>query len=276
MPSMKRGFSLHELLISLTVMSIVFGLVTHFAVRQTRAFRRVVDLGGQRSQLEQVTEIVRNLLANVSPATGELLVAQDRAFEIRATTGTSFVCASSPGRVTVPAPDASDGHISSAFLRPPATGDRLSALFNDSSGVTWLHLEIASPPEFDGPCSFSPAIGATWSFSTLEPMSLPAGTALRFTRPLRLSLYRSSDNLWYLGARDWNGDAQRFNAIQPVAGPLLRHTEGPESGLRFEYRDALGRTLSQPLDAASVASVTMVARTLLDSMVAVVRLPNAP
>ena len=273
---MNRGFSVHELLISLTVMGVVFGLTTHFALQQTRVFRYVDEVGRQRSQLEQITEIVRNVLVNVSPSTGELLVAQDSALEVRATIGTAFVCSGQPGRVVVPAPGASAGAISSAFLRSPAPGDRVSALFSDSTGATWLHLQVSSWPIPEGLCSVNPQIQATWSISTLEPTSLPPGTPLRFTRPLRLSLYRSSDNRWYLGAKDWNGEGGHFNGIQPVAGPLLGHEDDARSGLRFEFRDSQGEMIGAPVDGARVASVIVVARVSADSMTAVVRLTNAP
>jgi prepilin-type N-terminal cleavage/methylation domain-containing protein len=272
--AVRRGFSLHELLISLTVMSAVFGLATHFAMRQMRFFRDVADADARRSQLAQVTEVVRNVLANVSPSTGEFLVAQDSALEVRLTIGTAFVCDAAPGRVLLPAPDRSAGRMA-AFVRTPAAGDRLSALFSDSLGETWLHLQLASAPAAEGPCPSNPVIDTTWRITTVEPMVLPIGTALRFTRPLRLSIYRSSDDRWYLGARDWNGGGQRFNAIQPVAGPLLRFDNTASAGLRFIYGDAQGQTLSQPVAVDRIASVTVVARASSDSMVAVVRLPNA-
>ena len=272
---MKRGFSVHELLISLTVMSVVFAVATHFATQQTRFFRGVAEVHAVRSQLDHVTEIVRNVLANVSPATGELLVAQDSALEVRVTTGTSFVCSSVPGRLDIRAPSASSEGDVSAFARSPSPGDRISALLSDSLGVTWLHLQVASPPGAQELCAYNPEMGKTWSIATVEPMTLPPGAAVRFVRPLRLSLYRSSDNRWYLGARDWNGDALRFNAIQPVAGPLLRYQDGPGSGLRFLYHDNQGRQLVPPVDPATVASVSVVARAATDSLWAVVRLPNA-
>jgi prepilin-type N-terminal cleavage/methylation domain-containing protein len=271
----RRGFSLHELLISLTVMSAVFALATHFALRQTRFFRGIGEADAVRSQLTQVTEVVRNVVANVSPSTGELLVALDTALEVRLTIGTAFVCSATPGSVVFPAPVAALGGSAAAFVRAPEPGDRLSTLFSDSLGAVWLHLQVASAPVLDGPCAWKPGIDTTWSITTAEPMSLPAGAALRFTRPLRLSLYRSSDERWYLGAKDWNGEAQRFNTIQPVAGPLQGHADRAGAGLRLVYSDAQGRTLADPVDVDRVASVRVEARASGDSMIVVVRLPNA-
>jgi hypothetical protein len=272
---MKRGFTLHELLISLTMMIVVFTLATHFAVKHLRFSRISGDVVMQSAQLLQVSEILRNVLANVSPSGGELLVAEDSVVELRVTTGIAFSCIATPGQAVVAVPDASLGGVASAFARPPALGDRLSALFSDSTGATWLHFEVAASPESAGPCSFNPSIDATWVVATKEPMSLPPGTPLRFTRPFRFSLYRSSDNRWHLGAKDWNGSAQRFNAIQPVAGPFLRYEADSSSGLRFDYHDALGHELVEPFDLSRIASVSVVARTATDSMVNVVRLRNA-
>jgi len=180
-----------------------------------------------------------------------------------------------PGALVVPAPGDSDGR-SSTFVRAPGPGDRLSVLFSDSVGATWLHLEVASAPASAGPCALDPGVGSTWSIATTEPMQLSPGAALRFTRPLRLSLYESSDTRWYLGAKDWNGSARQFNSIQPVAGPLLRYDDGFGSGLRFTYRDAQGQQLLDPVDVGRVASVPVVARSGGDSTVAVIRLANAP
>jgi hypothetical protein len=81
---------------------------------------------------------------------------------------------------------------------------------------------------------------------------------VRFTRRVRVSTYRSSDGEWYLGLREWNPSLERFNTIQPVAGPLLPHGGSPP-GFRLEYRDASGAQLSPP-DPASIAVVTVIAR----------------
>ncbi|HET9424602.1 MAG TPA: hypothetical protein VFO55_04450, partial [Gemmatimonadaceae bacterium] len=74
----------------------------------------------------------------------------------------------------------------------------------------------------------------------LEGPSPSPGMPLRVTRPWRYSLYRASDGLWYLGAREWNAALSRFNTIQPVGGPFL---SAASSGLRFTYADAGGNAL---------------------------------
>jgi hypothetical protein len=267
---------MHELLISLTITSVVFALASHFALRQTRFFRALDEEVATRSQLDDVTGILRNALSNVSPSVGELVVAQDSALEIRLMTATSFVCSSAPGTFLMPAASGNPRGPPSAFVRPPAPGDRVSALFSDSVGVTWLHLGVAATTPARDACSFAPDIAGAWSVATVEPLALPPGTPLRLTRPVRLSLYRAPDGRWHLGARDWNGVAQQFNTIQPVAGPLAPYDDAGGAGLRFDYGDRSGAELRQPFDVSTVASVTVTARLGSDSSIAVVRLRDAP
>jgi len=70
---------------------------------------------------------------------------------------------------------------------------------------------------------------------------------------MRYSLYRASDGGWYLGQRDWNPVALRFNTIQPVAGPFLSPAL---RGLRLTYLDSLGSTLATPItDTRTIVSI---------------------
>ena len=70
------------------------------------------------------------------------------------------------------------------------------------------------------------------------------GIPVRITRPRRYSLYRASDGLSYLGERDWNPGALRFNTIQPVSGPFA---PAAEHGLVFRYLDSTGASLVIPV-----------------------------
>jgi len=87
----------------------------------------------------------------------------------------------------------------------------------------------------------APFATTSLALDTLAPAR--PGSVIRVTRPVRYSLYKSSDGSWQLGARDWNATTARFNTIQPVAGPLL-----PPSGrgLVFSYFDSGGVAVSNP------------------------------
>jgi len=255
----RNGWTLHEMIISLSIMGIVLGLASHAATQQLRFFRGVGDVVALRAQVGHATEIVASVLSDAS--TADITLARDSVLELHASVGTAVACESSPGRITIPAASASAGNTLGAYVESPGPGDSMMAFFEDSLGASWLGLHIASTPVSGGSCLAFPSVSTTWVLALQEPLVVPAGAVLRFTRPLRLSLYRASDNRWYLGAKDWNGSAQRFNSMQPVAGPLMPYSADPaRSGLSLRYLDKQGVSLADGADPAGIASITIVAR----------------
>ena len=86
----------------------------------------------------------------------------------------------------------------------------------------------------------------------------PPASVVRVTRPWRYTLYRASDGEWYLGAKEWNPTAAKFNTIQPVAGTLL---PASASGLRFRYLDSLAASLpGVPPDPSRIAAIEVAFR----------------
>jgi prepilin-type N-terminal cleavage/methylation domain-containing protein len=257
----RRGWTLHEMIISLTIMGIVVALAAHTATGQLRFFRGVGEIVAQRSQIGHAGAIAASVLWGASSVGGDITVAQDSAIEVLVTIGSAVTCDGTPGHVTIPAAAAAPGNALAAFIASPNAGDRVVAFFEDTLGATWLGLHAASAASSGGGCVHFPSVAATWTVELREPLTVPAGTVLRFMRPLRLSLYRASDNRWYLGAKDWNGAAQRFNSIQPLAGPLAPYSADPtKAGLHFGYRDSQGVELQDPVEVNRIASVTIVAR----------------
>jgi prepilin-type N-terminal cleavage/methylation domain-containing protein len=273
----RRGWTLHEMIISLAVMGLVLALAAHAATGQLRFFRGVGEIVALRSQIGHAGAIAASVLWGASSAGGDITVAQDSALEVQVTIGSAVACEGAPGRMTIPAPAATPGNALAAFIASPNEGDRVMAFFEDSLGATWLGLHVTSAASAGGSCAHFPSVSATWTIELREPLPVPTGTALRFTRPLRLSLYRASDNRWYLGAKDWNGVAQRFNSIQPLAGPLEPYNRNPaKTGLHFSYRDSRGWALLEPVEVSRVASVTIVARGVSERAVRVAGMKSAP
>jgi hypothetical protein len=257
---LRGGWTLHEMIISLAMTGAIVALAVHAALEQMRFFRGVGEIAAVQAQLNDVTGIARAVLWAVSPVGGDILVAQDTALELRITLGSAVVCESSPGRVVIPIPIAG-GNTLAAFAESPQPDDGVVALLDDSLGTTWLTVHVASAPVYAGSCTPYQATDGAWAIALREPLLIPAGTLLRFVRPFRLSLYHASDNRWYLGARDWNAVTQRFNTIQPVAGPLDAANATPDrSGLTFRYLDATGELLPAGADTRSVTAVEIVAR----------------
>jgi hypothetical protein len=256
----RRGFSVHELLISLGVLGGVLALATHFAFEQQRFFRGVSDVAAVHSQLTQAGDLLGGVLWSISPPT-DLVVAGDSAIEVRAGTGTAVACGGSAGQVVIAPPGGASGPVFSAFTRTPGFGDDVHVLFADSLGTGWLRFHVAEAPRTEGGCPGLEGVYQGWTIRLLELVAIPVGAVLRFTRPMRFSLYRSSDGRWYLGARDWNAALAQFNTVQPIAGPLEAWSPAPEAtGLRFAYFDRAGRPLPDPVDPRLVWRITIVLR----------------
>src|SRR3954465_13081878 len=136
MPSLKRGWTLHEMIISLAVTGGILALAVHAALGQLRFFRGAGEIAALRGQLAQATAVPAAFLWGVSPTAGDIRAAEDSALEVDAPMGTAVVCESAPGWVIVPAPVA-EGNTLSAFVESPQPDDRIAALMEDSSGATW-------------------------------------------------------------------------------------------------------------------------------------------
>lgn len=249
------------MLISLCVMSGVFAIVAHQASTQTRLYAGIQQTTLAREHRAQASAIGSRLLWSIAPQAGDVTIALDSALQIEMPIGTSVVCHSAAGSVTIAAPATGRGAAVAAFSDPPEPGDRMAVLFHDSLGTTWLTVRLASAPS-GAPCPRFPA-SPGWQLALVEPIQLPDGAALRLMRPLRLSLYRASDSRWYLGAKEWNGAQQRFNTIQPIAGPYAPRDPDPlASGFAFLYLDHSGEELSSPVDASRIAAIRIVARSV--------------
>lgn len=257
---MRRGWTLHEMVVSLGVMALVLGLTSHLAVGQLRFFRGAGDVAAVRGQLHEVAAIASAALWGVSPARGDVLFASDSALEVRVPTGIAAVCEGGVGQAAVPAPEPV-GNTLSGFDEVPAAGDAASLLIADTVAAVWVRVTLASSPTTAAGCAAMPAVTRTWRLSFVEPLVIPTGAVLRLARPVRLSLYRASDGRWYMGVRDWSVAAGRLNTIQPAAGPLHPYNPDPgRSGLAFRYYDASAAELHAPLDAERIARIDVSAR----------------
>lgn len=248
------------MLVALTLTASVTMLVAHTAIGQLRFFRGVGEVVALRGQIGHAGTVASRLLWAVSSTAGDITVAQDTAIELHATLGTSVACGGSAGQLTIPAPVAS-GNALTAFIESPEAGDRVHVFFDDSLGGGWLTLRVASSTVSGAACPHFPSVSAASTLELLEPLIVPPGAPLRFTRPIRLSLYRASDSRWYLGLKDWNGATEQFNTIQPVAGPLRSYNgDRARTGLLFVYRDASGSELPQPVNPFDIVAVGVTTR----------------
>jgi hypothetical protein len=249
------------MLIAMIITGGVAALAAQIALGQLRHFQGIGALVGLRAQIGHSAAIAARALWSVSPAAGDIIVALDSAIEFHSAIGSAVVCDGTPGSITIPRPTPENGNTLSAFWDAPASGDRVHTLFNDSLGAGWLTLHVAAPPIPGPACVAFSQTDASWLIMLREPIAIPRGAPTRFTRAARLSVYRASNNLWYLGATEWNGTLERFNTIQPVAGPLRPYShDASQTGLVFRYRGADGAFIPPPADPALLASITVTSR----------------
>lgn len=250
----RLGWTLHEMLISLTVTAGIFVLASNAALSHLRFFRGTGEIVALRGQLGHAADVAAGVLRGIG-GPEDILVAEDSAAEVNATYGMAFACGTDTGRVVVPAPSSSV--TLSAFADAPQPGDDVRILVSDDSTSTWLGARLGAPPAAGPPCGLFPSATATWSLSLVEPMVIAPGAAVRVSRRLRINSYRASDGRWYLGLREWNGALGRFNGVQPVAGPLRPYSADPgATGFRLIWSDSAGTTVTaEPMRVASVSIV---------------------
>ena len=258
----RRGFSLAELLVAMVVGGVVLALLTLAGLRQQRLIADLFDDAALSGQLREASALLPIDLRVLGSAAGDLREARDTALEARGTIANAIVCDTARGSVVLAAvTDSADTYTSYATSIEP--GDTAWLYQSVNGNESWVPRAIASvAATAAGRCSpIGPLLRADVAARARTAITLDSavdaaviGRPLRVTRSLRLSLYRSSDGTWNLGERDWNPSTQRFNSIQPLAGPFL---PANTAGLTFEYLDsnraAMPTPLADPRAAAAIA-----------------------
>ena len=258
----RRGFSLVELLVAMVVAGVVLALLTLTGLRQQRLIADLFDDAALSGQLREASALLPTDLRVLGSAAGDLREARDTALEARGTIASAVVCDTARGSVVLAAvTDSADTYTSYATSIQP--GDTAWLYQSVNGNESWVPRAINSvAATAAGRCApIGPLLRAEVAARARTAITLDSavdaaviGRPLRVTRSLRLSLYRSSDGTWNLGERDWNPSTQRFNSIQPLAGPFL---PANTAGLTFEYLDsnraAMPTPLADPRAAAAIA-----------------------
>jgi len=237
----RAGTTLVELLVALGLMAVLLAAATGSMLRQQRAARWVGVLGAAESQAGHALRLLPDELSSLDAAAGDIVPGQasDSALELRAVVASSITCDSATTSVTL-APDIGSAPPLGAVARAPAVGD---TLWYHVDSLGWRARAIFAASPATSPCRRPNAPSAGTVRLTVDtPLDVGGGTPLRITRHERWVVYRATDGRWYLGLRDWNVAAARFNASQPVAGPFLHVLRtGERTGFRFF--DSLGAVL---------------------------------
>lgn len=263
----RPGLTLVELLVTMTVAGMTLAMVASISLREQRVFADLSDQAALANQLHEAGASIPIDLRPLAPHLGDIRDARDTALEIRSTIASALVCDSTTAGGFILAPAAGSPPFAS-FGSPLEAGDSLWLLSTRSDSDVWSAVRIvavgssagnqcaAGGPELSSSARTAPRITVA-----VNPALTPAiGAAVRVTRSLRFSLYHASDGGWYVGERDWNNAANKFNTIQPLAGPFSAPT-GSAGGLSFRYLDSTGATLASPVaDPTLIALVSITLR----------------
>ena len=262
----RRGVTLVELLVALSLGGLVLAVATSSMLRQQRGAQWTHALTGAELQLRAVLRLIADELEPLEAVAGDIAAGQasDSSLEIRSVVASSLTCDSSATVTLVPETGTSPPLGGAA--RTPAAGDSLW-LFRDSLGWQALTVIAASRGMVGGCAVPAAAPGPAWTLTLERPADAPAGTPVRVTRWERWVVYRAGDGRWHLGVRDWSPVASRYLPAQPIAGPFVRRaSNGKRTG--FRYFDASGVELAP--DGTNERSIARVRITALSS------LPGAP
>jgi hypothetical protein len=231
----RRGASLLELLVALPLTLLVGAVAVELFVTQWRVAQQTELRWRTRRELDHAALVLASELRPL--AAEDLETWSDTSLVAQSVVLVGVVCG-------VPAPGVTDvvvvgsaAPISAAVFGEPRSGDRLTWPLGDSTLAGIPAHELAGPGgsailrdarRVSGGCAASPLLGSgsPWRFVVegAPESGLAPGAMVRVQRRVEWRAYRATDGAWYLGRRDWNGDA--WNTIQPAVGPLHRGAGG--------------------------------------------------
>lgn len=250
---MRRGASLLELLVALTLATLVLGTATGSVLRQQRAAAWQASRLRSESQLRAGVAELPGTLAGLSPASGDIAPGEgrDTALQLRAAMANGFACDSVVGQVTLAVGDTSTSALTGVAALPEL-GDTL--WWYSSGERQWVGRRITDVRALTAACGVAARSSTSVLRITIGGLdTLPRGAPVRITRQVRYSVYRAGDGSWQLGLSEWSEVARRFASPQPIAGPFL-HDEPGGARTGFRYFDADGVELSElAFDVARIA-----------------------
>jgi len=236
----RRGLTAIEVLIVLSLLSLVLASATAILISQQRFHSRNADVAATRSTARTAAELLTAELRGINPAGGGLYGFAPDSVAIRSTTGVGIVCGLSGNTLVLRRVSGVFGDLQTDSLLMFVEHEPFWA-----SDDEWIVARIeAARPATAPDCAdgASPDVALTLD---RELGGIRVGSPIRSFRPYVYRLYTGGDSRWWLGQR------LRGGRIQPVTGPFAPPTQ---DGLRMEYVTRLG---TAAVDPAAVAVVRL-------------------
>ncbi|HEX5577036.1 MAG TPA: type II secretion system protein [Gemmatimonadaceae bacterium] len=270
---LRRAFGLVELLVSLAVTGIAAVVIIRTLVSQQRFYSSASAVLDVRAQMRDAADVLATDIRNASAHSPSFVLLLDSAIEMYSTIAASIVCTvQSEQTVGLPPVTISSGASLTSMLAQPDTGDLAVVLtyppghpdsgqWNSQRVAAFAQRSVATICPAASGFTSSPDIGGATAYEAvlasppLHPLAV--GNPIRFLRRGRYSLYKSSDNRWYLGYRRCNTTG--CAGVQPISGPYDPYSASV-SGLEFRYFDSGGARLGSASDGTLVSRVDIVIR----------------
>jgi prepilin-type N-terminal cleavage/methylation domain-containing protein len=125
----RRGVTLIELIVAMTVGGIALALIAVISVRQQRLYADVADRAALSGQLRQASAVLPIELRGASAVAGDIREARDTAIELRSSIATAVVCDTLAGSIAL-SPAIAGATAFAGYLTAIAAGDTAWVLFS--------------------------------------------------------------------------------------------------------------------------------------------------
>ena len=260
----RRGYTVAELIATLTLLGLVGTIVAKLMLGQQRFYHRQTEQTSVRRELRTSLSLLPSDLRSVSSSGGDLTNFDANSVTFRNMLGASVVC-SKPNANTMDLPPLNMAHnVLTSWYTQPQVGDSIFA-FNEgmargAEDDSWTGLLITGISQDAALCPGSPYTDAVLdagkprfrvTVTPVIPDSVKIGAGIRFERSTRYSLNASASNRYYLSRSEYAGGV--WGVPTPVSGPY----DSPGSGLRFRFFDSLGVEVTNVANSRRVARIDM-------------------
>lgn len=293
--TVRRGFTLIEIMIAVTLLGIIGSILTAVLVRQQRFHRAVAQVTDARARMRDIATILPTDLRSISTAGRDILGISDTSIQFRAFVGSAIMCriagtvASPPATlVELPPQELTSGNVLASWINPPQPNDIAyfydsgveAGNLDDSWKVTTITDTTSGAESAWCPTStgFTTAADATKRRyritvdSVLLASRIEVGAPIRFAREVRYSVYLASDGQWYVGFQACAPSATynspgTCGSREVLAGPVKPGTaDTTTSGLFFVFRKRNGDRVTAISASDTISSVSVGIRTLSGSL----------